>query len=166
MSNAIDESLFVGSKKSGSYLGGTRFVRIVDPWHDDLSRSQRTSPSTCHEARAVHATGEPVQPNTPQFLPKIKLPAQRLAPRGLILPIGCSTTRTLWWLRVTVNRFWQQIFGVGIVKTSEDFGNQGQPPVHPELLDHLASQFRKDGWNIKKLIRELVCSQRFGNRRS
>ncbi|MEI7986840.1 MAG: DUF1549 domain-containing protein, partial [Armatimonadota bacterium] len=60
--------------------------------------------------------------------------------------------------RVLVNRIWQQHFGTGIVKTAEDFGNQGDWPSHPELLDYLAIKFAKDGYSIKKLHRLIVTS--------
>ncbi len=63
--------------------------------------------------------------------------------------------------RVAVNRVWHHLFGRGIVPTVDNFGALGQPPSHPELLDHLATQFVKEGWSQKKLIKSLILSRTY-----
>jgi len=63
--------------------------------------------------------------------------------------------------RVAVNRYWQMIFGRGLVKTAEDFGSQGERPSHPELLDWLAIDFREHGWNLKRTIKQMVMSHTY-----
>src|SRR6185369_4934092 len=63
--------------------------------------------------------------------------------------------------RVTVNRFWQEIFGNGFVKTAGDFGVNGELPTHPELLDWLAVEFRESGWDVKKLFKMIVTSSTY-----
>ena len=63
--------------------------------------------------------------------------------------------------RVLVNRIWHHLFGAGIVRTPDDFGQLGEAPSHPELLDYLASRFVRDGWSMKKLIRFLIDTKAF-----
>ena len=63
--------------------------------------------------------------------------------------------------RVMVNRIWKHLFGKGIVRTPSDFGLMGENPTHPELLDHLANSFMKNGWSIKKMIRTIVLSKTY-----
>ncbi len=63
--------------------------------------------------------------------------------------------------RVAVNRVWQQLFGRGIVASSDNFGVLGEQPSHPELLDYLADEFRRDGWSLKRLIRRLMLTRAY-----
>jgi hypothetical protein len=63
--------------------------------------------------------------------------------------------------RVMVNRVWHWIFGAGIVRTTDNFGSTGEAPSHPELLDYLAVKFMEDGWNLKRLVKEMVMSRTY-----
>ncbi len=99
--------------------------------------------------------GEQVDRATPAFLPPMLAgaPKDRLGFARWVVAAENPLTA-----RVAVNRLWQQVFGTGIVKTAEDFGSQGEPPSHPELLDWLAVEFRESGWDVKRFLRLLVTS--------
>jgi hypothetical protein len=102
--------------------------------------------------------GEKVSPGVPSMLPPLPpdKPRNRLAlAEWLVDPAHPLTAR------VAVNRYWQMYFGHGIVKTSEDFGSQGEAPVHPELLDWLATEFIRTGWDIKAMQRLIVTSSAY-----
>lgn len=102
---------------------------------------------------------KPLQPGVPHLFPSL--------PKGA--PLN-RLTLAKWYFsdkqpltaRAAVNRYWEQIFGIGIVETLEDYGSIGEPPSHPELLDWLARHFQFDlAWNVKALLREIVTSQAY-----
>jgi hypothetical protein len=99
--------------------------------------------------------GDKISPIVPAFLPPLPqgAPANRLSlAQWLVDPANPLTAR------VAVNRYWQAYFGTGLVKTAEDFGSQGEAPSHPELLDWLATEFLRTGWDVKAMQRLIVTS--------
>ena len=99
--------------------------------------------------------GESVSPGTPAIFPPMPddVPKNRVGlARWLVSGAHPLTAR------VAVNRFWQMYFGVGLVKTTEEFGSQGQPPSHPDLLDWLAGEFVRSGWDVRAMQRLIVTS--------
>ena len=99
--------------------------------------------------------GETVEAGVPSALPPLPkdAPANRIGLAQWLLDPAHPLTA-----RVAVNRFWQMYFGLGLVKTAENFGSQGEPPSHPELLDWLATEFVRSGWDIKGMQRLIVTS--------
>jgi hypothetical protein len=106
---------------------------------------------------AYDAPTTAVEPMTPGFLDSNRdLPGNRLGlARWLTSPTHPLTGR------VAVNRLWQMCFGDGLVGTPEDFGSQGSAPSHPRLLDWLSREFVSRGWDVKQLVRTLVCSSTY-----
>lgn len=112
---------------------------------------------------AYDQPGDEVSRNTPAFLPPLKsgTGVNETPKTRLDLARWITDKRHPLMARVTVNRFWQQFFGVGLVKTSEDFGAQGEYPSHPELLDDLATNFVDADWDVKTLVHSIVLSQTY-----
>jgi hypothetical protein len=124
------------------------------------------------EARPTHVLvrgvwdkkGDVVQPNVPSAI-------SPLSQEGLQQSVGTPTREQLArWIvsrenpltaRVTVNHFWQLLFGVGLVRTTEDFGLQGERPTHPELLDWLAVDFMEHDWDVKRMLKQIVLSETY-----
>jgi Protein of unknown function (DUF1553)/Protein of unknown function (DUF1549)/Concanavalin A-like lectin/glucanases superfamily/Planctomycete cytochrome C len=104
---------------------------------------------------AYDKPGEKVTRGTPAVLPPLPsgIPNNRLGLARWLVDLSNPLTA-----RVMVNRLWQMYFGVGIVKTVEDFGSQGEWPTHPELLDWLATEFMRNGWDIKAITKTIVTS--------
>ncbi len=107
---------------------------------------------------AYDAPAEAVEPDTPESIMPFspELPRNRLG-----LAQWVTDPKNPLTARVAVNRYWQMFFGRGLVETQEDFGTQGRPPTHPELLDWLAGEFVQSGWDVKALHRLIVTSATF-----
>ena len=106
-------------------------------------------------------TGEIMEPAIPaQFRPASRAVSDRRLNR-LDLADWLVSPENPLTARVVVNRFWRQFFGTGLSKVLDDFGAQGEPPRHPELLDWLAVEFRESGWDVKHLVRLMVTSRTY-----
>ena len=107
---------------------------------------------------AYDAPGEPVSPAIPAFLGSLPpgAPKNRLGLAKWLVDESNPITA-----RVAVNRFWAMLFGTGLVKTVEDFGSQGEWPLHQEVLDLLAVDFMNSGWSVKKTLKAIVMSDTY-----
>jgi mono/diheme cytochrome c family protein len=148
---------------------------LFDPLHKSIADAEKKVADIQNAAATTLVFREKKEPKPAHILNRGEYDQKKdEVPRAVPailppLPEGAPTNRLglAQWLtsrehplmaRVTVNRFWQQFFGTGLVKTSEDFGSQGEPASHPELLDWLAVQFQDDGWDVQKTLRRMVMS--------
>jgi hypothetical protein len=133
-----------------------RIPGIDLPVTAELPEHERRETRLFSRGNFLEKTGEPLPPGVPALFPAMAVgtPVNRLTVAQWFFQPGQPLTA-----RVAVNRFWEQLFGRGIVATLEDFGSAGDKPTHPELLDWLALHFERDlRWDMKALLRELVLS--------
>src|SRR5437879_6164101 len=119
--------------------------------------AEMTNPPETHIATGgdFRVPGAKVEPGVLAVLPALEMgssPPRLALARWIVSPENPLTTR------VMVNRIWQEFFGRGLVRTSEDFGTQGEKPSHPALLDWLAAEFMDRGWSMKAIDRMIVTS--------
>lgn len=119
---------------------------------------ERSEPRVTHVHRRGNflELGRQVEPHVPEVLHD--LPAGVTSPSRLDLARWLVAPESPLTPRVTTNRFWQELFGRGLVETENDFGLQGSAPTHPELLDYLASEFIEQQWSVKQSLRAIVSS--------
>jgi hypothetical protein len=135
--------------------------KIVEPIPEVMVMQELPHPKPCYILKrgAYDAHGEQVWANTPAVLPPM---AQSDPKNRLGLARWLFARQNPLTARVTVNRLWQQMFGRGIVDTSDNFGSQGSPPAHPELLDWLACDLRDHGWDLKRSLKLIAMSATYG----
>lgn len=172
------------NRKSATLTGAQRSARneYLATWHPGLAesreslrvaRKQRAAiadkipemmvmreraeerPTYLLERGAYDARGRVVDSVTPAALHPFPAPAPR---NRYGLAKWLTDPKNPLTARVTVNRYWQMLFGRGLVKTANDFGSQGSPPSHPDLLDWLAADFIGHGWDVKRLLKQMVMS--------
>lgn len=148
---AAQQRLHEARQKEAAFVGGLRDIMVM---------AELPEPRTAYllDRGEYSRRKEPVEPGTPEALSAWpdNAPKNRLGlAQWLTHPDHPLTAR------VAVNRYWQLFFGRGLVETQEDFGSQGKPPSHPELLDWLARRFIESGWDVKALCREIVLSSTY-----
>ena len=161
------EDFFVGNGLSKMGLEKSRLDEIKKKFKElqatapQISQAQTISENELAPKTRVMIGGEygqwgrEVQPGVPAFLPPFDAGSD---PPRLALARWLVSRENPLTARVTVNRIWQQLFGRGLVRTSEDFGAQGEKPSHAALLDWLAVEFMDRGWSVKEMIRLIVTS--------
>ena len=134
--------------------------KLIDPIQEIMVMKETAQPRQSYllARGAYDARTDPVSPETPEALPPMDsgLPKNRLG-----LAQWLTSPNQPLTARVTVNRYWQMLFGKGLVATPEDFGSQASAPTHPKLLDWLAYEFIQSDWDVRDLIRQMVLSQTY-----
>lgn len=135
-----------------------KLAKLAPPTSEVMKELPKPRMSTVFKRGVYSNPGDPVRPGTPAILPA----TEAQGGNRLELAKWLVSDENPLTARVTVNRWWAELFGHGIVTTVEDFGIKGEPPSHPELLDWLAVEFMEKGWSMKKLLRLITTSATFG----
>ncbi|CAN5622975.1 DUF1553 domain-containing protein [soil metagenome] len=151
-----------GSRDATKELRNARreLAKFIEPIPEAMVMDEMKTPKPAYILKrgAYDSLGEQVTADTPKSLPGF--PAN--APRNRLgLAIWLTQPDHPLTARVTVNRLWQQMFGRGIVETSDNFGTTGTPPTHPELLDWLARDFVDHDWDVKRALKQIVLSETY-----
>ncbi len=163
------EQFYAGARELVDEIGSRKA-----PLQKEIDQIQSASPVTMIMAElkkpresfvmqrgAYDNPGDRVYRGVPAFLPPLPSKTEGEDYNRLDLANWLLSREHPLTSRVAVNRVWQQFFGTGLVETSADFGSQGQPPSHPELLDWLAVQFIDDDWDMKRLVKRIVTSHSY-----
>jgi cytochrome c553 len=148
---SLDRPWAALDREARSLAGRLGAVTTTTP----ILREGRPRPTHIHLRGDFQAKGEAVRPGLPAAFPA---PPRGAALNRLTLAKWLVDGNNPLSARVAVNRLWEELFGIGIVETSEEFGLQGELPSHPELLDWLATEYLRLGWDTKKMIRLIVTS--------
>ncbi|MBJ07420.1 MAG: chromosome segregation protein [Verrucomicrobiaceae bacterium] len=165
------ESDLVASAHRGSVPRYSELRKLISDRENELNSNRKDLPQVMVmqdmdkkrktyilEVGVYDKRGTEVEAGTPSTLPAFSkdLPQNRLGLAQWLVNRENPLTA-----RVTVNRFWQQLFGIGLIKSPENFGVQSEVPIHPRLLDWLAVEFQDNGWDVKGLVRTLVTSHTY-----
>jgi hypothetical protein len=153
-SKTYQESLLALQKVRKAYVDSIELVKDI-PVMQEMEEPRETF---VLERGLYDQYGAQVYPNTPD---KIFAFPDSLSKNRLGLAKWVTSKENPLTARVAVNRYWKNLFGTGIVRTVEDFGNQGELPSHPALLDWLAIQFMESGWDVKALHKVMVMSNTY-----
>lgn len=156
-------------QEGGARLAGLeKQLKELEKGKGGRSEAMSVAEDTAPEDAKIHIRGS--TRNLGAAVPRGFIQAA-MRPNAPIIPADASGRLQLaQWIiardnplaaRVMVNRVWHWIFGAGIVRTTDNFGSTGEAPSHPELLDHLAIQFMEDGWNLKRLVKQMVMSRTY-----
>ena len=156
--SAQDESLSAMRKKQSELEAKLKKTKASFPKVMVMADMPKPRQTFMLERGLYNQRGKPVTPAVPSWLPPL---AKTEKPNRLGLARWLMDPNHPLTARVTVNRFWQMLFGVGLVKTTENFGVQTEYPRYPELLDWLAAEFLESGWDVKALIRTIVTSETY-----